>query len=129
MFKNIGKKIKGLAVVLCILGILIAVVIGLLFIVIAVGLLGNQLFPTLSKGVKIGLGIISIVVGFLGSWIGSFVLYGLGQLIDNTDKLVAQKQQEEYQQALQAIQTIQQPAQTMQAVQQAPQTTVKYYYY
>ena len=33
-------------------------------------------------------GILTILLGVLISWIGSFVLYGFGQLVDNSDKLV-----------------------------------------
>ena len=38
-------------------------------------------------------GVLYAALGALISWIGTFVLYGLGQLVDNTDKLVAAQQQ------------------------------------
>ena len=34
-------------------------------------------------------GLIMIGIGFLVSWIGSFLTYGFGQIVDNTDKMVA----------------------------------------
>ena len=33
-------------------------------------------------------GFIVAILGALSSWVSSFVLYGFGQLIENTDKLV-----------------------------------------
>lgn len=74
MFDNIGSKLKTVAQVATWLGIIGSVVTGL----------------TMLDGM-IGLGILTIIVGSLVSWLGSMALYGLGQLIENTDKLVAQK--------------------------------------
>lgn len=72
MFSNIGTKIKTLAQILCWLGVIGTVVGGLV-------LMGND-------------GTSGFVVLFVGpplSWVASFFLYGLGQLIENTDKMVA----------------------------------------
>ncbi len=33
-------------------------------------------------------GLLTIVIGSLMSWLGSFMTYGFGQLVDNSDKLV-----------------------------------------
>ena len=68
MFDNIGSKIKGFAKVIAWLGIILSFIIGLLSI--ATG------------------GILVIVIGSASSWVGSFVLYGFGQLVENSDKLV-----------------------------------------
>jgi hypothetical protein len=35
-------------------------------------------------------GILIMVLGSLGSWIGSFMTYGFGQLVENSDILVEQ---------------------------------------
>jgi len=74
MFENIGKKIKNLASVITWMGIILSVVVGIVLIV-----LDESLIAT---------GLIIMVAGFLMSWISSFLLYGFGQLVDNSDKLV-----------------------------------------
>ena len=74
MFNNIGGKIKTLARVMCALGIC-ASVLG------ACVLWGeNSLYntPTVLSGILL------LVIGSLGSWIGSFFTYGFGELIENT---------------------------------------------
>ena len=77
MFNDIGGKIKGLAVLLTWLGIILSVVIG-------------ALIASASDDLIVA-GFIVIVVGILLSWIGSFCIYGFGQLIENSDKLVSQQ--------------------------------------
>lgn len=74
MFDNIGGKIKNLAVVICWVGIILSIIIGISLM----GLLEEIGF----------VGIIVMIVGSLFSWIGSFFMYGFGQLIENSDKLV-----------------------------------------
>jgi len=71
MFANIGGKIKGLAVGICILGIAASVIAGL-------GLM------TAGSAESIGVGFAILVGGSLLSWIGSFFAYGFGELIENT---------------------------------------------
>ncbi len=74
MFTNIGKKIKVLAMVIAWMGIIGSVIGGVV----------------LMDEADEALGLLVMLVGALMSWIGSFFMYGFGQLIDNTDKLVAQ---------------------------------------
>ena len=82
MFNNIGKKIKILASVIFWIGIIVGA-IGFI-VMLAFGLVEEEeLFIGLSFAVL-------VVVGF-GSWIGSFFLYGFGQLIENSDRLVSEK--------------------------------------
>ena len=76
MFNNIGGKIKALASLFTWIGIIISLVIGLLFI-----------FAD-SNGVVIG--ILIIVIGSLMSWISSWLLYGFGDLIENSS-IIARK--------------------------------------
>lgn len=73
MFSNIGGKIKGLAVVICILGIAASVLGG-----IALISANSRYNPTATAGW------IVLIAGSLGSWIGSFTLYGFGELIEKT---------------------------------------------
>ena len=77
MFDNIGRKIKTLASVLAWIGIVLSIIYGL--ILLADG-----------KDDNVVVGVIIIVVGSLCSWLSSFVLYGFGQLIENSDILVDQ---------------------------------------
>lgn len=74
MFENIGSKIKNLAIVFTCIGF------------VASFITGFTVMP---------FGIIYIVVGCLISWIGSMLIYGFGQLIENTDKLVNKLSPEE----------------------------------
>ena len=72
MFKNIGGKIKTLAIAITSAGILVSIFLGFV----------------LSDKDNLKLGILIAIVGSLISWISSFLLYGFGQLIDNSDIIV-----------------------------------------
>ena len=81
MFKNIGGKIKGLATVICWIGIIISIIVGIVFFIEA----GNAGRSRRTTAIITGVG--TIVGGSLVSWIGSFLLYGFGQLVENSDKV------------------------------------------
>ena len=85
MYKNIGKKIKAFAVIVTVILMLASVVGGLILIVQGIDIVDYHEETGLSL---ILFGIASIIVGCLVAWISSFVLYGYGQLVDNTDKMV-----------------------------------------
>lgn len=68
MFENVAQKIKKLASVLTWAGCIISLVLG--FLAQPIGLI--TIFP----------------LGCLLSWAGSFLLYGFGQLIENSDRCV-----------------------------------------
>ena len=92
MFNNIGGKIKGLAKFLCWLGIILSVIIGVIMIIAATSSrsytfdsYGEKI--TLSTGGSIVAGILVIVFGSLASWIGSFFMYGFGELVENSKKV------------------------------------------
>jgi len=68
MFDNIGGKIKTLAKAQFGIGVVAFCIAG-----ISVMSVGNVL-----------LGILTIGLGLLGSWIGSFFTYGLGELIETS---------------------------------------------
>lgn len=78
MYKNIGKKIKGLAIFSFIVGALASIVLGISLIV-----LSDDSF-VVDEEILIVAGIAVIVLGVLISWIASFVLYGYGELIQKT---------------------------------------------
>ncbi|MBQ8746290.1 MAG: hypothetical protein IJZ08_00285 [Clostridia bacterium] len=73
MFNEIGKKIKGLASVIAWIGIIASAIMG---------------FITMELSFFTGLLIIAI--GALASWVGSFLLYGFGELVDNSTVIAFQ---------------------------------------
>lgn len=77
MFDNIGGKMKAFAKILCILGI-IGASIG--FIVMLIGGIEAE------EAVVIIMSFVVLGVGILFAWIGSWGLYGFGELIENSDK-------------------------------------------
>ena len=71
MFENIGGKIKTLAVVFAVLGIIGSIVGGILLIDVTLDVLG----------------ITVILVGIVFSWICSCFIYGFGELIETAQKI------------------------------------------
>ena len=80
MFDNIGSKIKTLAKVCCVIEIIGCVIGGITCISIDEALAG--------------IGIALILGGSLLSYVGSFALYGFGQLVDNSDIIAERYKQE-----------------------------------
>ena len=80
MFDNIGGKIKALAKILCYIGIGLSVLVGII------------LMATLGEAFDSGflaflVGLVAIALGVLMAWVGSFVLYGYGELIDTNAQI------------------------------------------
>ena len=73
MYNNIGNKIKTLATVIGFVGMIISLLSGIALI------LRHDFI----------IGVVVAVIGSLLSWISTFVLYGYGWMIENTDALVA----------------------------------------
>ena len=82
MYSNIGKKIKVLTVIVTVILMLGALGTGAYFIVEGMDYFdyGGDYFVYIGIAIAVG--------GPILAWIMSFVMYGFGQLIDNTDKLV-----------------------------------------
>ena len=80
MFKNIGKKIMGLAKFITGLGIAFSAVGAIACAGVIIDR-DEELFvlALLAAAVVFGL-------GFLTAWLGSFLLYGFGQLIHNSEE-------------------------------------------
>ncbi|MBQ3529899.1 MAG: hypothetical protein IJA47_05350 [Oscillospiraceae bacterium] len=76
MFNNIGGKIKTVAMTLCIIESVVSAIYGLVLIATD----KRTILP----------GILLILIGPIIAWLGSFLLYGFGQLIENSDILVRQ---------------------------------------
>lgn len=77
MFDNIGSKIKSLATIVCIVGIVASCLTGLVMMFMS-GELGFGIFIV---------GLLIAAIGSLASWVGSFAVYGFGELIDNTTEI------------------------------------------
>lgn len=91
MFNNIGHKIQVLAKVLCWIGIICWVITGLALMAggssVTYRLTGSYVTASSAAGVLVS--IVTIIVGVLLSWIGSFLLYGFGQLVEDTHAIRA----------------------------------------
>lgn len=86
MFYQIGKKIKTLATVVTVIGIIISVLLGIgLIAADASAYEQSSDEADLIISILIDLGISTI--GCLISWLMSFLLYGYGELIDETSRL------------------------------------------
>ena len=72
MFNNVGKKLQGLAAVTCWIGIIASVITA-----IVLWVNNSRYNPTILAG------IITLVCGCLGSWIGSWAMYGLGEAAES----------------------------------------------
>ena len=84
MFSNIGGKLKKLAVILAVLGIIASVISGL---VTMAGSSSMRMYGSYGIGYSAGrivAGLLIIAVGFLISWVGTMGMYGLGELIERT---------------------------------------------
>lgn len=73
MFSNIGGKIKKLAMVITVAGIVLSVIAGIVQMSLSRG--GGGIFFS---------GILTMIMGSLAAWVSSFILYGFGQLVEDT---------------------------------------------
>lgn len=81
MFDNIGNKIKTLSKLLCYVGMAVCIIAG-----IVVATIDEDL---------ILIGVLVAVVGSALSWVNSFLLYGFGQLVENSD-IIANRERYTY---------------------------------
>lgn len=88
MFNNIGRKIKTFAKVMCWIGIIASVVAGLAMIA------GSSSSYAPAAGIVAG--ILTAVMGSLFSWVGSFMLVGFGELVENTAEIAANTRKDGY---------------------------------
>jgi len=75
MFNEIGKKLKGLALAMFIIGAVASIIIGTVLLIIGIDLEEILLWLT---------GIFTMIFGVIASWISSWFLYGFGELVDKT---------------------------------------------
>jgi len=93
MFSNIGEKIKKLAVIICWIGIICSLVLGVVVVVAPNSIRynlndnGSTIASSGNIAAQVISGVIVFVIGSLSSWIGSFFLYGFGELVSNSKKI------------------------------------------
>lgn len=89
MFTNIGAKIKTLAKIVCWIGIALSVILGLI--------VATRFVAMENLILSFAVFLLYAGIGSLASWLGSFALYGFGELIENSRKTVLlQKKQIEF---------------------------------
>lgn len=86
MFTNINGKVKGLAKVICVLGIVASVISGISIMA------GGSMMSSYSgygsnTGVLILIGLLVIVLGSVCSWAGSLALYAFGEMGENVEAI------------------------------------------
>ena len=94
MFRNAGRKIKVLAKIFFWIGVVFDVLVGISI------MFGSQLFLSFMKETQgftqqvemnsvgwIITGAIVLIVSLLSTWISSLLVYGFGELIDNTMRI------------------------------------------
>ena len=79
MHDNIGGKIQALAKVIMWIGIVVSGLLGLLGVISSFSMYGGGAIVALISLIGAGL-------GALGSWVGSFILYGFGSLINSSQE-------------------------------------------
>ena len=72
MFDNVGGKLKTVAKVEMIIGIVVSVILGFTFF----------------SGGRVFAGLLIVIVGVLSSWLGSLVIYGIGQAVENSEMIL-----------------------------------------
>lgn len=83
MFENVGGSIKVLAKVLCCLGIIGSIIAGIVTVSQASNTNYNGEFYKI-------LGYIFVIVGPILSWISTLLLYGFGELVENSTIIAEQ---------------------------------------
>jgi hypothetical protein len=81
MFNNAGRKIKGYATFVTVLGIIFSVIGA-----IAVWSASSYAYGSASGGL-VATGFLVLVGGVIFSWVGGLMVYGFGQLVDDTQAI------------------------------------------
>ncbi len=81
MFDNVGRKIKAWAKALCWVGIILSIGLGVAFILIG----DSQGYYNPANLALSCTGAAWLVIGPVFSYIGSLAMYGLGELVENSD--------------------------------------------
>lgn len=100
MYNNIGGKIKKLAVVICVLGMIASLIAAITIWAAGSSLSRSSSYYGYSSGYGYSfggstflVGLLVLALGALGSWIGGFFMYGFGELIENSERTSAATEQ------------------------------------
>ena len=91
MYTNVGAKVKALAKVICLLGIIGSVIMGITMIAGGSGMsvyYGNGNMMVIP-------GLLMIVLGSVLSWASSLALYAFGEMTDNVAAIKKRMEQSE----------------------------------
>lgn len=86
MFNHVGRKIKKLVKILCLIEIALFVIGGIVIMFVTTNVVGPL-------GILIG--ILVAGLGSFFSWIGSFFIYGFGELVENSTVIAKRMQARE----------------------------------
>ncbi len=87
MFSNIGKKIQTLGKIVCWLGIIMFVLLGLMTAVC--GYTVSDYGTPADGAAAVVTGILIIVIGSIASWVSSFMMVGFGRLVETNEQIAA----------------------------------------
>ena len=83
MFDNVGSNIKDGARIICWIGIISACIIGGMSIYNGITLQNDA--SGSASAVLVAQGIVILIAGSAASWVGSLLVYGFGELVENSD--------------------------------------------
>lgn len=87
MFSNMGRKIMTLGKVICWLGIILKLIIGVTAIIMVNK---RSYYVDSDTQIYVTLGAIAfMIIGALFSWVASFLLIGYGEMIEHTNSIDA----------------------------------------
>ena len=92
MFDHIGKKIKTLAIVIFVIGIIFSVFIGMFI---------GEVYAEVNAALAFFLFLVVVAIGITVSWLSVLLFYGFGELVDQSMDMT--KRQEETHAALEEI--------------------------
>ena len=87
MYTEVGGKIKGMAQFVCVVGILSCIIVGFMTSrTVNYSLNYSYGAVDLTNGATVSWGRFLLIAGLgsIGSWLGSLLIYGFGQLVEDT---------------------------------------------
>lgn len=81
MYNNIGKKLKLLAKIDFFFNAIATFIAGIAILA--------SLYADYGEDTHLAIGLVLMLVGPIAAWVSSWLLYAFGQLVENSDKIVA----------------------------------------
>ena len=82
MFENIGSKIRGLARLILLVGVMLSAIA-----MIGIWITGGGLSGRMNGFMVFLFGLLMGALGCLCAWVGAILIYGFGQLIEDTETI------------------------------------------